>query len=250
MIREIEIYESKRLAFESPTVIDGFPGVGLVSTIAANYIVGMLGLEQIGSIASDGFPAVSVIKSSVPSYPVRIYGREDLVVFVSEFNPRDELTRPIANTIIQWAMEKESKMIISGEGMALHPQKEVGEEELRVYGIGSTANMNRMLEELGIETFRQGIISGVSGMLLNEGERLGFPVLCILAEAHPNFPDARAAAKLVEAIDAVVPEFEIDTEPLYVEAEQIEQSIRDSLQQLEAQIKKREKGPSTPYMFG
>ena len=59
-------------------LIDGFPGVGLVGTIVANFLINTLKLEQIGVIDSHKFPAISVIKDGVPHNPMRLYSGEQV----------------------------------------------------------------------------------------------------------------------------------------------------------------------------
>ena len=72
-MEDIKIYELKRIDLHGSTVIDGFPSVGLVSTITANYLISALNLEQIGILDSVHFPTVSVVRNSEPLNPVRIY---------------------------------------------------------------------------------------------------------------------------------------------------------------------------------
>ena len=62
---DIEIYEYRRLDLRDSFIIDGFPSVGLVSTIAASYIVAALDMELIGVMDSVYFPTVNagLIKS-------------------------------------------------------------------------------------------------------------------------------------------------------------------------------------------
>jgi hypothetical protein len=97
MDRDITVIEQKKLDLSNALVVVGFPTVGLVSTIAANYVVSSLELERIGAIYSDFFPPTAVIHESIPMPPVRIYAGdvicgpggscEELVVIFSEFNP-------------------------------------------------------------------------------------------------------------------------------------------------------------------
>ena len=47
---------------------------------------------------------------------------------------------------------------------------------------------------------RQGIVAGIAGYLIAEGDRLGLDVTAILADCNPMYPDARAAALAVEAV--------------------------------------------------
>jgi uncharacterized protein len=213
---EIKIYELKRMDLRDAAVIDGFPSVGLVSTITANYLIGILQMEQIGILDSIHFPTVSVVRNSEPLNPVRIYaktklkdGEKQVVVFISEFQPPPNLIKLIAGTILDWMMEQGCKLLISPEGLVIdrgegNPEEEEEEEEnnieeLEAYGIGSTESARKLLGEYDIQQFQEGVISGVAGVLLNEGKRRGFDVISLLAEARPNYPDARAAARVIEA---------------------------------------------------
>jgi uncharacterized protein len=262
-MEEIKIYELKRLDLRNSAVIDGFPSVGLVSTITANYLIGILQMEQIGILDSIHFPTVSVVRNSEPLNPVRIYAKTKLtedepqvVVFISEFQPPPNLIKMIASTMLDWMVEQGCKLLISPEGLVID-RGEVNDEEeeakpnnieeLEAYGIGSTANARNLLGEHEIQQFQEGVISGVAGVLLNEGKRRGFDVISLLAEARPNYPDARAAARVIEAIDKILLHMNIDVKPLYREAEGIEARIMSMQQQAKSPTKK--KAP-IPQMYG
>ncbi len=49
---EIEVRRFKNMNLEGGAVIDGFPSVGLVSTIAASYIIASNTLDQIAALDS------------------------------------------------------------------------------------------------------------------------------------------------------------------------------------------------------
>ena len=51
-----EFERSTDLAAESPTLIEGLPGLGLVASIAVDQITKQLDMEQHGTIVSDEFP--------------------------------------------------------------------------------------------------------------------------------------------------------------------------------------------------
>ena len=267
---EIKIYELKRMDLRGAAVIDGFPSVGLVSTITANYLIGILQMEQIGILDSIHFPTVSVVRNSEPLNPVRIYaktkmkeGEKQVVVFISEFQPPPNLIKLIAGTILDWMVEQGCNLLISPEGLVIDRGEISGDDEdeeegdgeggnnniedLEAYGIGSTENARKLLGEFKIQQFQEGVISGVAGVLLNEGKRRGFDVISLLAEARPNYPDARAAARVIEAIDKILLHMDIDVKPLYREAEGIEARIMSMQQQAKTPTKK--KAP-IPQMYG
>ena len=241
---ELSIHEFEDVDLRGATVIDGFPSVGLVSTITANYLIDVLDLKQIGIMDSEHFPTVSIVRNAVPMYPVRIYAGSGVCIFISEFQPAPKLIRPIAQAIMDFARRKGCTTIISPEGLVVEGDNE---GDVKVYALGSTPVTREHLQKKGLTLFANGIITGVSGVLLNLGKKLDFNAISILAEANPNYPDARAAAKVIEVIDALLEDVTIDVKPLYTEAENIERTLRMMQKQAATGEQKRE---FQPPMYG
>ncbi|HEV2449899.1 MAG TPA: PAC2 family protein, partial [Thermoplasmata archaeon] len=235
----VRIYEIKRVDVEGAIVIDGFPSVGLVSSIVANYLIDTLEMEQIGIVESAAFPTVALVRGGVPQHPVRIYagtppparsGRaaDKIVAFVSEFHPAPTVIHPLAHAILDWVQEQRCSLLVSPEGLGV--EKPAGDtarhrsprlQDVKVYGIASTNRARDLYIEPNLLPFTEGVITGIAGVLLNEGRRRGFDVLTFLAEAQADYPDARAAAKVIETINRVLLRAPLDPEPLYHEAERI-----------------------------
>lgn len=254
-VQDIEISEMRRIDLEGATIIDGFPSVGLVSSIATNYIIKLLNMQEIGVMDSDGFPHVTLVRDAVPLSPVRIYAGDRtkkgdlLVAFVSEFQSAPDMIRPISKVLIDWAIENRCKMILSPEGLVVDPDlKEKEELSKAIFAIGSTDHAREILRRRHFQTFDEGVITGVAGMLLIEGLAKDFDVITLLAEAHPDFPDAGAAALVLEAIDDLILGIELDAKPLYEEAQSIEARLRDL--QAQAIPKTMPKQQAKPSMYG
>jgi uncharacterized protein len=269
MAGEIKIYEFKKMDLRAATIIDGFPSVGLVSSIVANYLINALHLEQIGIMESMHFPTVSLIRNSEPQSPVRIYagGKEEgtenkVVTFISEFQPPSHLIAPIASAMLDWAEEQRCALIVSPEGLVIDREaprglqidektaekRDVKITEARVYGVASTKKARELLMDPCIHFFPEGVITGVAAVLLNEGRRRDFDVISLLAEAHPGFPDARAAARIIEVICKTLLHTHLDLQPLYEEAERIEAQIKTIHRQ--STVAKPKGVPPTPAMYG
>ena len=253
----IQIYELKRMDLKGATVIDGFPSVGLVSSIVANYLINALNLTQIGIMDSVYFPTVALVRDGQPMNPVRIYagpkreGSDQVVVFISEFQPPPNMIKAIAATVLDWAQDARCNLLVCPEGLIVDQKDDGGEDErqVEVYGIGSTDKAMAMLRHNKVTVFEEGVITGVAGVLLNEGRKRDFDVITLLSEAHPDYPDARAAARAIEVIDKLLARTEIDAKPLYEEAERIEMQLKSIHHQTEA-VKKPGGEVSRPSMYG
>src|SRR5438128_33414 len=206
----IQIYELKRMDLRGATVIDGFPSVGLVSSIVANYLINALNLTQIGIMDSVYFPTVALVRDGQPMNPVRIYAgpkvddHDQIVVFISEFQPPPNLIKAIAATVLDWAQDARCNLLVCPEGLIVDAREDEGERQVEVYGIGSTDKAMDMIRKNDITVFEEGVITGVAGVLLNEGRKRDFDVITLLSEAHPDYPDARAAARAIEIIDKLL----------------------------------------------
>lgn len=254
----VEIHELKAIDLRDGVIVDGFPSVGLVSSIVANYLISMMGLEQIGIVDSPYFPTISLIRNREPNNPVRIYGGKikdgdkslKIAIFVSEFQSPPNMIKPIAVSMLNWAQKQRASLIVSPEGLAVEDDTSK-KEEIKAYAVGSTIPARLYFEPYEeIEPFDEGVITGVAGVLLNEGKKRGFDVLSVLSEAHQAYPDARAAARVIEAMDRTVLQMDIDTKPLYTEAEIIEESIKKFQQQKEAAEKRGIPQRPLPPMYG
>lgn len=238
---DIQILERKDVNVKDAVLVEGFPSVGMVSSIVANYMIKMLDMEYIGSVNSRYFHPTAVIANSVPMPPVRIYAGqpvqcedsicERLVVLTSEFPPPMALMKPLVDKILNWAKEKEIKTVVSVEGI-IH--ENVMTEATSTYAIASTDNARKLLENKNITPLESGIITGISGVLLHEAERMGRDVICLLSDANPQIPDARSAARLIEVLDQFLPKLKLDPKPLIEEAARLEEQLKQAMIQAKA----------------
>ena len=223
---DIRLRKFKDVDLAEGTVMAALPSVGLVSTIAATYMISALEMDQIMAVDSDDFPPLSMVYAHKPKYPVRVYAAPAarLGCFISEIPLPARAHRAIARTLIEWSKAQRARRIICLEGLPA-PQEE-GVEEVHVWGVGSTEDANADIRTADIPFLETGIVSGVAGMLLNEGRWEKYPVIALLAEARPYMPDAHAAAQLVRAADSLLEEVEIDLAPLLEQAKSLEAHLQ------------------------
>jgi uncharacterized protein len=235
------IHEYGEADLKDGMVIVGFPSVGLVSSIAANFIVRSMKLDRQAAIISKDFPPFTIIHEGVPSPPMRIYSGhrdceekngemcEKLAVITCEFMPQPDLIKDLSDVILSWCKKKGISTILTLEGINM-----VGESESKVYGVGTTRKTRDTLGKYGIKELKEGMVTGVSGLLLSEGERYQMDVICLLGSARTDLPDARGAANLLDVIGDMLPEIKLDPEPLIKEAEQIETDMQKAMESVQA----------------
>lgn len=251
----VQIHEFEPVDAKGAHVIAAFPCVGLVATIAANYLIEEMDLKEVGVVDGPTFPTICVVEDGEPKNPVRIYagtydteakkGRK-LVVFLSEFQPNPDLVRPVAEAIMGWCQEKGADLVVSPEGLLVEGEG-AEDDVVEVYAVGSTENARRLLQNAVAPTFKDGIVAGVTGILLNMGRRDRFDVIGILAEAQKEYPDARSAATVIELLGDMV-EAELDVSRLRDEAEDFEKHIATVAKR--AKANERTASKAQEFMFG
>lgn len=237
MERDIVFRQIEELDCSKPMVIVSFPTMGLVGTLAAGYIVRQLKLKRVGTFNSDRFVPTAVINDGVPSPPVRMFGSKrecapdelcnEIIVIMTELPIPMDMVKPMSDAILNWCKEKNTNVIVALEGAntQLPP-----DEEPKIYAVGTTDLAKELIEKHKLEGLMEGMVGGVSGALLYEGEEKKKDVLCLLAEANVQLPGAMGAAKMVEIIGRMLPELKIDPKPLFEEAKELEDQIKNALQ--------------------
>jgi len=220
----IEVRKFKDIDLKGGTVFAALPSVGLVSTIAATYMISALRMDQVMALDSEDFPPLSMVYAHKPKFPVRVYAIPKVAAFISEVPLPAKVHRPLARILIEWSRAQGAARIVCLEGLPLAQER--SEVEIDVWAVGSNEAANQTIEKATLQYLETGIVSGVAGVLLNEGRWTNFEVIALLGEARPYLPDAHAAAKLVWAADKLLEGMEIDLAPLLEEAKQLETHLQ------------------------
>jgi uncharacterized protein len=174
--------------------------------------------------------------------------------FVSDINIEKALQRDVAKTILNWTTENECKLIISAQGIVPSPpsnsrntnvkegnskQEDINHEDSKnsttststsppalteIYAVTSTESAARLVMEHKnyLTHLRDGTLTGIPSILLNEGVLTNLDVIVFLVNVLPNIPDFHAAAIVSEAISRIVPNLSCDIRALMIEAQIIE----------------------------
>ena len=214
-------------------MIEGFPSVGLASAIAGTYIVGCLKLDQIAAIDSARFPSVSIISAEKPEFPARIYASEEhkIAVCLSEFTMPPDLDVSVARSILSWSREGKCSLVISSCGLPATEHDNQKRRDTVIFGVGSNEHTRLKLKNAGVSLMDSGLVPGITGALLNEGRLSNINVAGLIFELHPEIPDARVVAGIVETITKLMPQLHLDLAPLLQDVNKVENRLKTMTQQ-------------------
>ncbi|MCD4740322.1 PAC2 family protein [archaeon] len=231
------------------TLIEGFPGIGLIGTIAAGYLTEKLETECIGYVFSKDFPPMASIHKGKPVFPARIYidKKHKLVILFSELVVPSNTVYDISTTILEWAKQNKIKRIISLAGMTAKP----GEEPKKpiIYGIAADDDIAKQMVDRNVKLITEGVTTGVSGVLMAQCRVENFPAMSLLIESKRGYPDPGAAAELLEKLEEFL-DFDIKTQDLMEEAKQIEIKMRRMLSRISSGKRQYERAEKHSLMYG
>jgi uncharacterized protein len=231
---DVRIVDTRGDSLRGAMMVVGFPTHGLVGSVAASYLVHTLDMTAVAYMTSEEFPPTVIMEEGVVSAPVRFYASkvvcgvdrscEQLVVAISDIQPPPELLNHIGRSILDWAEARGIELMVAVEGQ---PMEEEVRGDARVVAMANRAAAS-ILGKYHFEP-ANGVVTGFAGGLLLSAIGRTMPVLCLVAQAHKDYPDARAAAKVIETINPLVPMLVLDTKPLREKAQEIEAEVRSNL---------------------
>ncbi|MFD1571894.1 proteasome assembly chaperone family protein [Halorubrum laminariae] len=220
------------VSLSEPTLVEGFPGVGLVGKIATDHMIDEHEMVHYANVHCDGLPRVAVYHEddSAVTAPVRLYAdpERDLVALRSDVPVHPNAATEVANCLDSWFDETETfPVFLSGLG------REKGEEPPALYGIATGDGGDALSRAAVDDPSESGLVSGPTGAMIAAALERGRDAVGLIVESDPKFPDPEAARILIrDGIDPIAGT-ETPTDGLVDQATE----IRDAKQQLAEQMR-------------
>lgn len=229
---------------KSPIIIEGFPSLGLVSTIATGFLIEHLNAKPIGKIWAKELEPMVAIHDKKVIEPIELYYvKKNNLIIINALTNAKGIEWEVADTILQLCKDLKAKELISIEGIGSSSEK----APKSFYYTNNSDNEKR-LEKSGANPLKEGIASGVTAALMLKARSI--KTSCIFAETHSQLPDSRAAAKIIETLDKLM-DIKVDPKPLIKKAEEFEKKLKTLLNQtMTAKEEKAKKDEQTPSYFG
>lgn len=212
------------------TIINGFPGIGLVGNIAANHLIDSLGLPMVGYVESAHIPPIAVIHKGAILPPLRIYQKDNMMVVCSDTVVSLRETVELSSMLGEWFEKQSPAQVISLAGIGV-----IGQTQQKfIFGTATNEALTRKLTKNGVTLIKEGVISGMSGQLLLECAHRRLPSICLLAQTDQMKADPGAAAVLIQKLNEVTG-MKVDVSALNQEAEKIKERMKSLAEQMQKQ---------------
>lgn len=239
----------------------------MVSSVVAHFLIDHLELEFVGAVIDPRLPVITLVQDGEPLPVIRAYagkpqctieGCDQVILLMSELVIPEPLVNDIVLAMFDWSKEKNivhgvvidafAKEGMKGNLNGAEPTVEYEDTEgIDIVGIGANQKVRDMLIEMNIPLLNQGVIKGINAAILSEARRRGLDLMSIMVEADPRWPDARAAATLIETLNTLLPSIDLPHEPLLKEAEMLEGQIKSMMEGAEAGSENK---PSNSMLYG
>ena len=219
---------------KSPVVISGFPGVGMVGAIAAEFLIQHLVTEKIGKVILDKSPALVAIHEGKLIEPFSVYysKKHNIAVIHSILAvPGTEWQAAVA--LLKICATLKARELISVEGVASSgtadgEAQDRGSSESKIFYYTTSEAKGKALAKQKMESLKEGVIMGPTSAVLIKTTKL--PVTCFFAQTYDQLPDSNAAAQVIRALDGYLG-LKVDYKPLLKLAAKFEEKLRTIMSQ-------------------
>lgn len=223
----INIKLFKNCDIKGYTLIDAFPGVGLVGPMAGSYMIEKLKMKYIGYIESEEFPPIAAIHNGTPMFPARIYKEDNykLVVAMSEFVIPAGIVFKMSMEILAFVRKYGVSRMISISGMPSVKPSDTA------YVTSPDQSALKKAAKAGLKTINEGVVAGVGAVLMTNSDQLNVESMNILVEVNPQVMDPKYAEIAIIGLNKILG-IDIDLEDLKQESKVVEAKMRDVLKKM------------------
>lgn len=215
---QIELTEKPK----NPTIIEGFPGFGLVGTITTEFLIKHLNAKMIGKIWSEELLPIAAVHESKIVEPLGIfYDKKHNLVIIHALSAVRGLEWKISNSIIELSDMLKAKEIISLEAIGTEDQ-----DGMKTFYFTMQDPKKKMFDSYGLAPLKEGMVMGVTGALLLKKKEM---ISAFFIESHVGLGDSKAAAKIIEILDKYLG-LKIDFQPLLKAAKEFEETLKGILE--------------------
>jgi uncharacterized protein (TIGR00162 family) len=203
------IKELANVELKNPILIEGFPGLGMVGSIATKYLVKQLKAQKLATLYSPHFPYHVLVDKKGGARLLRgeFYfwkneaGENDCIFLTGDSQAQTiEGQFEVATSILDYAEKKKAKTIITLGGY----RNEV-EGTPKVVAVSTNPVLfERALKARAISSEAGTPIVGTAGLLLGLAKFRKIDAVCFLGETRGYLPDPKTAKSVIEVLQGIL----------------------------------------------
>jgi len=231
----------RKKKLNSPILVAGFPGAGLVGSISTSYIINKLHMNQIACVESEFIVPGVIYAEGKLRHPFRLYSNDEgnVCVLVCEAPIMAHGMYSVLDTVVKWALNNEVKEVLVLDGIAVEGLPDSKRMPIILSSDGRAADAANLIhdnnnsnnsdvtnkEENEEEDDDGGssniypttaFIGGIAGGILSSCLSNGIASKALLIYAARGMPDPEGAAILIESLSKITnnESLKIDTQQL------------------------------------
>ena len=217
----------------NPTVIQGFPGFGLIGSIVTEFMIEHLKCAKLDQHYFEELPANLAIHDGKIIEPISVFYNEHYnILIIHSLISGNGIEWKAADYVDEICSKVNARELVSIEGASSG-----GESQGRTFYHCTDATRIEYLKSKGAQELKEGIIMGVTSALLLKSK---VPMLCLFGEAESSMPDNNAAASIIEMLDKIF-DLQIDPQPLRESAKALEEKFKGIMQQMQSAGEEKDK---------
>jgi uncharacterized protein len=220
----------------SPILIAGFPGAGLVGSISTSYIINKLHMNQIACVESEFIVPGVIYTEGKLRHPFRLYSNKegDICVLVCEAPIMVEGMYSVLDTFVKWALNNKVNEVMVLDGIAVEGLPDSKRMPIILSSDGREADAANLIDDdnknsdvTNKEEEKKddkshsiypstAFIGGIAGGILSSCLSNGIASKALLISAARRIPDPEGAAIIIESLSKITnnESLKIDTQQL------------------------------------
>jgi uncharacterized protein len=229
----------RKKKLNSPILVAGFPGAGLVGSISTSYIINKLHMNQIACVESEFIVPGVIYAEGKLRHPFRLYSNDEgnVCVLVCEAPIMAHGMYSVLDTVVKWALNNKVKEVLVLDGIAVEGLPDSKRMPIILSSDGRAADAANLIhddnnnsdvtnkEEKAADNDDDGssniypttaFIGGIAGGILSSCLSNGIASKALLIYAARGMPDPEGAAILIESLSKITnnESLKIDTQQL------------------------------------
>lgn len=221
----------------SPIIIAGFPGAGLVGSISTSYIINKLHMNQIACVESEFIVPGVIYTEGKLRHPFRLYSNKEgnICVLVCEAPIMVEGMYSVLDTFVKWALNNKVNEVMVLDGIAVEGLPDSKRMPIILSSDGREADAANLIHDdnnISDVTNKEeeekkddkshsiypstAFIGGIVGGILSSCLSNGIACKALLISAARRIPDPEGAAIIIESLSKITnnESLKIDTQQL------------------------------------